>query len=624
MVIETALLRWIVALPVLGVLFNVFVGRRATGAVRVVGPGVVGAAFAVAATAAWRLRALPAGAALHDHVYTWIVAGPFRAEAGVRLDALSAVMTLVVTGVGFLIHVYSTGYMHGDRGFARYFAYLNLFTAAMLILVLADNLLLLFVGWEGVGLCSYLLIGFWYEKTENAVAGKKAFIVNRVGDAGFLLGIFLVVWTLGRHGVWTVDVQQMRQHADVLAAVALPVCLLLFVGATGKSAQIPLYVWLPDAMAGPTPVSALIHAATMVTAGIYMIARLGWLYALVPDALTVVAVIGATTALFAGVIATAQVDIKRVLAYSTVSQLGLMFLGLGVGASAAAVFHLVTHAFFKALLFLGAGSVIHGLGGEQDLRRMGGLRRFMPITFVCMLVGTLAIAGVPPFSGFFSKDEIVYGAFAGPHALPALGMVGFAVSFLTAYYTGRLFILAFLGECRAPEEVRHHVHESPPSMLVPLVILALLAFGGGWIPVPVVLESVLGAAEGHEAPLSMFVLATVIALGGLALAWLLHAVRPDLPAAIARALDGFYTLVRDKFRVDELYDATVVRLVFGAADLSARRIDPGVIDGAVNGAGRLVAGTGAAWRRLQTGNVQHYALSFLAGALVLLGYWVTR
>ena len=624
MVIETALLRWIVALPALGVLFHVFVGRRATGAVKVVGPGLVGAAFAVALAAARRLHALPAGAALHDHVYTWIVAGPFRAEAGLRVDALSAVMALVVTGVGFLIHVYSSGYMHGDRGFARYFAYLNLFTTAMLILVLADNLLLLFVGWEGVGLCSYLLIGFWYEKPENAAAGKKAFIVNRIGDTGFLVGLFLVVWTLARQGVWTVDMETLRQHADVLGAVALPACLLLFLGATGKSAQIPLYVWLPDAMAGPTPVSALIHAATMVTAGVYLIARLHWLYALAPAALTVVAVIGTMTALLAAVIATAQVDIKRVLAYSTVSQLGLMFLGLGVGATAAGVFHLVTHAFFKALLFLGAGSVIHGLGGEQDMRRMGGLRRYMPVTFVTMAIGTLAIAGVPPFSGFFSKDEIVWSAFAGPHGAPVLGVLALVVSFLTAYYTGRLLVLTFLGECRASADVRHHAHESPAVMTVPLAILAVLAFAGGWIPVPAIVEPLTGAEEIARTPLWMFALASAIALGGLGLAWLLYVARPDLPPAIARRLDGFYELVRDKFRIDELYEATVVRFVFTAAELSARQIDPVLIDGAVNGAGRLVAATSGAIRRLQTGNVQHYALSFLVGALLLLGYWVVR
>ena len=614
MVSETTLLRWIVALPALGVLFNIFVGRRATGAVKLVGPGVVGAAFALAV---WAALERPAGGALHDHVYAWIVAGPFRAEAGFRLDALAMVMTLVVTGVGFVIHVYSVGYMHGDRGFARYFAYLNLFTTAMLILVLADNLVLLFVGWEGVGLCSYLLIGFWYEKLENAAAGKKAFLVNRVGDAGFLLGLFLLVATLGRHGIWTLDVVALEQHRDLLGPVALPVCLLLFAGATGKSAQLPLYVWLPDAMAGPTPVSALIHAATMVTAGVYMIARLAFLYALAPAALAVVAVIGALTALFAAVIATAQMDIKKVLAYSTISQLGYMFLGLGVGASGAAIFHLVTHAFFKALLFLGAGSVIHGLGGEQDMARMGGLGPRMRITFVTMAVATLAIAGVPPFSGFFSKDEILWGAW---QAAPVLAAIGLFVAFLTAFYTGRLFCMTFLGECRAPEDVKHHIHESPPVMTLPLVVLAVLAAAGGFLDVPGLLG---GEAEAH-APLAFMLLATALAAGGLGLAWALYVRWPDVPVLAAERLGALYRLVRDKFRVDELYDATAVRLVFAAAEVSAQRIDPQLIDGAVNGAGRVVAATSGAWRRFQTGNVQHYALSFLAGALVLLGYWVTR
>ena len=616
MVIETTWLRWIVALPALGVLFNVFVGRRATGAVKLVGPGVVGAAFALAVSAALRR---PEGGALHDHVYTWIVAGPFRAEAGLSFDALAMVMTLVVTGVGFLIHVYSVGYMHGDRGFARYFAYLNLFTTAMLILVLADNLVLLFVGWEGVGLCSYLLIGFWYEKPENAAAGKKAFLVNRVGDAGFLLGLFLIVATLGGHGIWTLDVATIQENRALLKDVAWLVCLLLFVGATGKSAQLPLYVWLPDAMAGPTPVSALIHAATMVTAGVYMIARLHFLYALAPAALAVVAVVGALTALFAAAVATAQMDIKKVLAYSTVSQLGYMFLGLGVGATGAAVFHLVTHAFFKALLFLGAGSVIHGLGGEQDMERMGGLGTRMRITFVTMAAGTLAIAGVPPFSGFFSKDEILWNACAG--AFPVLGVIGLLVAFLTAFYTGRLFCMTFFGECRASEDVQHHLHESPAVMTLPLVVLAVLACAGGFLDVP----GLLGG-EGHEAhaPLAFMLLATALAAGGLGLAWALYVKWPGLPSLVAWRLGAFYRLVRDKFRVDELYDAAVVRPLFALAEVSATRIDPQLIDGAVNGAGRVVSATSGAWRRFQTGNVQHYALSFLAGALALLGYWMTR
>ena len=632
MVIETTALRWIIALPAAGVLFHLFLGARLPRAVKLVGPGVVAAAFAVVVTSALQLFPLAPGAALHDRVYTWIVAGPFRADAALRLDALSAIMALVVTGVGFLIHVYSVGYMHGDRGIARFFAYLNLFMTAMLILVLADNLLLLFVGWEGVGLCSYLLIGFWYDKVENAAAGKKAFLVNRIGDAGFLLGLFLLVTTLGTHGVWTLDVTAIEQHLSHLAnartvfgwPVPTVVCLLFLVGATGKSAQIPLYVWLPDAMAGPTPVSALIHAATMVTAGVYMIARLHALYALAPAALVVVAVVGTATALLAAVIAIAQTDIKRVLAYSTVSQLGYMFLAVGVGAPAAAVFHLVTHAFFKALLFLGAGSVIHGLGGEQDLERMGGLRRYMPITFWTMTIATLAIAGVPPTAGFFSKDEILHAALSGPHALPVLGVIGFVVAFLTAFYTGRLLFLAFLGECRASEEVQHHVHESPGVMTIPLLVLALLALVGGALPVPATLAPLVGQAEAGETPLAMLVLASALALGGLALAYTLYVRLPGLPVVFAWRLGRAYTLVRDKFRVDELYDALVVRPLFALAGLVAWPVDQGIIDGTVNGLAVLVGTTSGVARRLQTGNVQHYALSFLFGALLLLGYYALR
>ena len=631
MVIETALLRWIILLPTIGVVSHVAFGRRAPGLVKVLGPGLVGAAFLVAATAALRLQQAPEGAVLRDHLYTWLVAGPLRVDAGLLLDRLSATMVLVVTGVGFLIHVYSVGYMHDDPGFARFFAYLNLFTTAMLILVLADSLLLLFVGWEGVGLCSYLLIGFWYEKEENAIAGKKAFLVNRIGDAGFLLGLFVLVWTLGRHGVWTLDIPTITRHADELGTamlgswpVPLVVGLLLFVGATGKSAQIPLYVWLPDAMAGPTPVSALIHAATMVTAGVYMIARMHAVYELAPGALTVVAVVGTATALLAGVIATSQADIKKVLAYSTVSQLGYMFLGLGVGAAGAGVFHLVTHAFFKALLFLGAGSVIHGMGGEQDLSRMGGLRTRMPVTFATMGVASLAIAGVWPLSGFFSKDEILWSALAGEHAHPVLAGIGLMVAFLTAFYTGRLFCLAFFGECRASHEVQHHLHESPAVMTLPLVVLAVLAAIGGAIDVPAIVAPVVGHAHEPEAPLVFKLLATALALGGLGLSYLCYVLRPDLPVATARALGGVYALVRDKFRVDELYDALVVRPLFALAEVGAGFIDPRVIDGGVNGAGALVVATSSLWRRLQTGNVQHYALSFLVGALVLLGYYASR
>ena len=626
MVTETSLLRWIVLLPLLGVLWHLTIGRRAPRTTALVGPGVVGAAFAGAVLAVWRLAAAGEHGALVDFVWEWIRVGPLVIDVAFRVDWLSAVMILVVTGVGFLIHVYSVGYMRHDDGFVRFFTYLNLFVAAMLILVLADDLLLLFVGWEGVGLCSYLLIGFWYADPANASAGKKAFLVNRIGDAGFLLGLFVLVKTIG-----TLDLGTLAEHTDVLASAtvgglpaATVIALLLFVGATGKSAQIPLFVWLPDAMAGPTPVSALIHAATMVTAGVYMIARLHVVYALAPGVLALVATVGAATALFAAVVAMAQTDIKKVLAYSTVSQLGYMFLGLGVGVPGAAVFHLVTHAFFKGLLFLGAGSVIHAMSGEQDMRRMGGLRAKMPITFTTMAIATAAIAGVPPLAGFFSKDEILWGAFSGAQAQPLLGAVGYVVAFLTAFYMGRLLILTFFGTCRADEETQHHLHESPAVMTLPLVVLAVLSAIGGWLPVPAAVDAVVGHHPGAHAPLAVLALAATIAVGGLALAWIAYVARPALPERVRGALGPVGALVRDKFRVDELYDAVIVRPLFAVAGWWARVLDPYWIDGGVNGAAAGLGWLGDRWRRLQTGNVQHYALSFLIGAIVLVAWALGR
>ncbi|HWP65882.1 MAG TPA: NADH-quinone oxidoreductase subunit L [Candidatus Limnocylindria bacterium] len=626
MVITVPWLRWIVLFPALGVLLHLLAGRRWPRLVPWAGPGVVGLAFAVAVAAVVRLAGAGDEAALVDPIYRWIQVGALDVQAALRVDWLSAIMVLVVTGIGFLIHVYAVGYMHDDPDRTRFFVYLNLFVTAMLVLVLADNLLVLFVGWEGVGLCSYLLIGFWYRETANADAGKKAFLVNRIGDAGFLLGLFVLVKTLG-----TLEIAAIERQAATLAEatlggwpVPLVVALLLFVGATGKSAQIPLYVWLPDAMAGPTPVSALIHAATMVTAGVYMIARLHAVYALAPAALGVVAFIGAATALLAALIALAQTDIKRVLAYSTVSQLGYMFLGLGVGVPGAAVFHLVTHAFFKGLLFLGAGSVIHGMGGEQDMRKMGGLRSHMPVTFATMLVATLAIAGVPPLSGFFSKDEILWGAFAGPHAQPVAGVIGYVVAALTAFYMGRLFILTFLGTCRADEHTRHHIHESPAVMTVPLVVLAVLSALGGFLPIPALAERVVGEHHGPHAPLGVLALAVALAVGGLAVAWRFYGTGGDLAERVARAAGPLYALVRDKFRIDELYAAVVVRPLYALADLGARVIDPAVIDGAADGAAALVRRAGERLRRMQSGNVQHYAALLLVGALGLLGYVLTR
>jgi NADH-quinone oxidoreductase subunit L len=493
---------------------------------------------------------------------------------------------------------------------------------SMLLLVLGENLLLLFVGWEGVGLCSYLLIGFWYTDDEKASAGKKAFIVNRVGDAGFLLGIFLLFWTLGKHDVWTLSFSEIQKHVSAIPGdVATIICLLLFVGAAGKSAQIPLYVWLPDAMAGPTPVSALIHAATMVTAGIYMIARLHFLYALSPTALSVVATVGAATAFFAATIGLVQTDIKRVLAYSTVSQLGYMFLGLGVGAYTAGVFHLMTHAFFKALLFLGAGSVIHGMSDEQDIRKMGGLKNKMPVTFWTFLIACLAIAGVPGLSGFFSKDLILEEAYASSLGSPTLWLVGTVGAGMTAFYMFRLLFLTFFGETRASHEVAHHIHESPASMTVPLAVLAVLSVVGGYFPLPHFLSPMYGSHHPEIPPLIKYV-PTIVGLAGIGLAYLMYVVNPSLAENLSKSLSALYNLLLNKYYIDELYDLIIVQPVAAISDWLWQVWDMIVIDGTVNGAAHTVEANGLLLRLWQTGNVQNYALSFLVGAMAILGYYL--
>ncbi|MGE5177048.1 MAG: NADH-quinone oxidoreductase subunit L, partial [Hyphomicrobiales bacterium] len=477
-------LLWLIpTLPLLGAIVNgLGAGRLPRKVVSAIGTGTVGAALVIAILCVRQLLAMPAEDRIFSQqLFSWIDSGDLAVPVRFMLDPLSAVMILVVTGVGFLIHVYSTGYMGHEKAYGRYFSYLNLFTFAMLVLVMADNFLVMFFGWEGVGLCSYLLIGFWYQKPSAAEAGKKAFVVNRIGDWGFLIGMLLVFVTFG-----TLDFARVFPEAPTRLALggglATAIALFLFVGATGKSAQIPLYVWLPDAMEGPTPVSALIHAATMVTAGVYMVARCHILYTLAPTALLVVAIVGAATAVFAATIGLVQKDIKRVLAYSTVSQLGYMFLGLGVGAFSAGIFHLMTHAFFKALLFLGAGSVIHGLSGEQDMDRMGGLKSALPKTHFTMLMATLAICGIFPFAGFFSKDEILWNAWS--HGHPILWAAGVFGAFLTAFYMFRLYFMTFHGPSRVTEEAKHHLHESPNSMILPLMVLAALSVVGGFVQVP--------------------------------------------------------------------------------------------------------------------------------------------
>ena len=636
----------ILLFPALGVLFNLFYGRRASrGAVNFVGPAVIFLAFAVTLWSFIALLRLPPGASLECKLWPWIVAGSFHIELGLRLDALAAVMTLVVTGVGALIHLYSAGYMAEDTDYARFFTYMNLFELSMLILVLADNLLQMFIGWEGVGMCSYLLIAFWFDNPQFAYNGRKAFIVTRVGDLGFLLGIFAIVKALAQHGVWTLDFVSMQNHAPLLQPVALAVGLLLFFGATGKSAQIPLYVWLPDAMVGPTPVSALIHAATMVTAGIYMIARLHFLYALAPAAMEIVATVGAVTAFFAATVAIVQADIKRVLAYSTISQIGYMMLAVGVGAFSAGIFHLMTHAFFKGLLFLCSGSVIHALHDEQDMNKMGALKSKLPITYATMLIATLAISAIPPFSGYFSKDLVLEGAFASGHFW--LWLIGVITAGITSFYMFRLIFLTFHGVSRVEPEKEHHVHESPPVMAIPLIVLAVLATVGGFVGlpdgllwgnafsrflapvfappvggllgVPTIVTEVSGASAGSALS------ATALAAGllGIFLAWLLYIQSPALPGRIAENLRGLRELLWHKYYIDELYDHLISRPLFWiSVNLLNNGVDSDVIDGIVNGIGASLEGSGKAARKIETGNVQHYALVYLIGVVVVAGYYV--
>src|SRR5438445_768639 len=610
---------WLIPLfPAAGFVINGLVGKRMSKTmVGVIACGLVFISFLFSAGAVYQLLQLDSAHRSHTvRLYEWINAGPahtsegplanFRVDWGFLLDPLSSVMILVVTGIGFLIHIYSTGYMHDEDGFYRFFAYLNLFMFSMLTLVLGNNYLMMFVGWEGVGLCSYLLIGYYFHKKSAGDAAKKAFVVNRVGDWGFSIGIILIFVTFG-----TLDFGQVGEKVreGVMSgafhagdALFVGIALALFVGAAGKSAQIPLYVWLPDAMAGPTPVSALIHAATMVTAGVYMVARSNFIFQLAPEAMLVVAVIGAVTAFFAASIGLVQNDIKRVLAYSTVSQLGYMFLALGVGAFTAGIFHLMTHAFFKALLFLGSGSVIHALGGEQDMRKMGALAKKIPTTTRTFLVATIAISGIPPLAGFVSKDAILAASF---NARPVLWGIGFVTAGMTAFYMFRLVFLTFYGESRVPPEAEHHIHESPRSMTVPLIILALLSVAGGWIGWPESLggsahfarfldpviarhAGVIGAgsaAKQEPADYELMAVSVAVALIGIFLAWIFYLRRPSVPGTLAEKSGGLYRLLYNKYYIDQVYDAMFVNRT---KDLGTTlgAFDVGVIDGlGVNGAG---------------------------------------
>jgi len=669
---------WLIPLfPLAGAALMLLIGRRLPNSgVNAICVGSVFLAMVYAFGGVVQLIARPVAQRVVEVVlFDWVPAGAmhttagrlvnFNAQWGMLLDPLSAVMLCVVTGVGFLIHVYSTGYMGHEGGYYRFFGYLNLFMFSMLTLVLGNNLLLLFVGWEGVGLCSYLLIGFYFLRKSASDAGKKAFIVNRIGDAGFILGLFLLMGTLGTLRFTEIGPALQAGGFAVGDGVMTAIALLLCVGATGKSAQIPLYVWLPDAMEGPTPVSALIHAATMVTAGVYMVTRMNAVFQLAPVALGVVATIGAATALFAATMGLVQNDIKRVLAYSTVSQLGYMFLALGSGAFTAGIFHLMTHAFFKALLFLGSGSVIHAMSGEQDMRKMGALWGKIPTTAKTFVVAAVAISGIPPLAGFFSKDAILGAAF---ETRPVLWGIGFVTAGLTAFYMFRLVNMTFFGESRVPHDVEHHIHESPSSMTVPLVILAGLSVVGGWIGWPEslggsdrfahFLEPVIAqhaatasaAAEtsGHGTEYALMLASVLIATLGIWLASRLYLQRPELPERIAERWSGLYRLLYNKYYVDQIYDAMFVNrtkdlasalgafdrnIVDGlgvngagwltrATSLVSMWWDSWIVDGLVNLAARIVWVFSWPVRVLQSGRVSNYALWIVLGTLLIVWHYL--
>jgi NADH-quinone oxidoreductase subunit L len=675
--IAVTFIRWIILLPLIGATINFLLGpwlQKTFGklAISFVGCGVVIAAFVIAVIAFARLLHLaPDDRFMLDYLWPWMHIGGLDLDIAFWLDPLSMIMTLIITGVGGLIHIYSTGYMHDEDSYWRFFGWLNLFTFAMLTLVLGDNLWLMFVGWEGVGLCSFALIGFWYKVLANTTAGNKAFIVNRVGDLAFVVALYALFQGLGSIGHPTLVTREVAKYAPMLAGVNMPYfgwsvvgfsTLLMFIGATGKSAQIPLYVWLPDAMAGPTPVSALIHAATMVTAGIYMVARLNFLFAMAPATMTVIAVIGGLTALFAATIGLAQNDIKKVLAYSTVSQLGYMFAAVGVGAFAAGVFHLMTHAFFKACLFLGSGSVIHAMGGEQDMRKMGGLRHKMPITFLTFLAATLAIAGIPPFAGFMSKDEIIWQAFAHGHVFVWLLLLAGAA--LTVFYMFRQVYMTFFGEFRGTHEQEHHLHESPPSMAYVLIVLGVLSVVGGignipefiisWKPFEEFLDPVFSSPvtrhvieshiNNHGIEAGFALITFILVIGGWYFADLIYRQNRLDPSRFSEMLGGAaYDLVLNKYYIDEIYDYVFVQpylfatralawfdlhIIDGVVNFAATVIvflswlsglfDHYVVDGLVNAASNITLDVGNRMRRLQTGSINGYLYGILAAVMVIL------
>jgi len=646
---------WIIlALPLAGSAVNGLLGKRwPKSAVNSVAIGAVSLTFLAVVELVREFLYLPVDQIPYvGNYFTWMAAGNFRVDFALQVDQLTVVMLLVVSFVGMLIHIYSTGYMAHQGGYYRFFSYLNLFMFFMLTLVLAANLVVMFVGWEGVGLCSYLLIGFWFLKKSAADAGKKAFITTRIGDLGFTIGILFVFATFQSVDFGTIfkDLAQNPRSEALLTTI----CILLFTGAVGKSAQLPLYVWLPDAMEGPTPVSALIHAATMVTAGVYMVARMNPLFSRAPVAMLIVAIVGAVTAFYAATIGLMQTDIKKVLAYSTVSQLGYMFLGCGVGAYAAGIFHLMTHAFFKGLLFLCAGSVIHAMGDEQDMMKMGGLRKKIPITYWTMLIATLAIAGIPGFAGFFSKDEILEAAQSGPHANFILWLLGVAGAALTSFYMFRLVFLTFFGKPRYDEH-EVHVHESPRNMTVPLMILAFCSIFGGWFAAPKLIGGIdhfstfldpvftmyappvahvdiravgpssilVPSAPNYSVPsagVDLFHALTgwpvIVAILGLLVAWWFYIKSPETPKKLAQSMHGLYSLIFHKYYVDEIYAALIVRpLLWISTNVLWHVVDEKIIDGTVNGVGTAARESGGEMRKLQSGNTRSYAAWVVIGAV---------
>ncbi len=663
---------WLIPLfPLIGFLINGLLGKKIKNEAVIGGIGtlaIFGSFLVSCGILLEMISRAPENRVFEKVVFTWIHSGNFKADMAFLLDPLSCIMIMVVTGVGSLIHLYSIGYMHGEEGFYRFFAYLNLFCMSMLLLVLGSNMLVMFIGWEGVGLCSYLLIGYYFHKKSAGDAAKKAFVMNRVGDFGFLVGLFTLYWWLGENAnVWTINFMEIKKASHFLpyGGVVTVATLCFFVGATGKSAQIPLFTWLPDAMEGPTPVSALIHAATMVTAGVYMIGRMSFVFIKSPDTMMVIAVVGAATAIFAATIGTAQNDIKRVLAYSTVSQLGFMFLAMGTGAFAAGIFHLMTHAFFKACLFLGSGSVIHAMhyalhhahshDDAQDMRNMGGLRKSMPITFITFLVSTIAIAGIPGFSGFFSKDEILWQAFSNPYhggLNIILWGIGAIAACFTAFYMFRLVFMTFYGDCRISAKAKGHLHESPLVITIPLMVLGFLAAVGGYIGLPKLIGELFGGipnyfelwlepvfemaqeyghqyaqSGGHHNPALEWGLmggSVLIALVGISIAFTMYVKNTDLPGKFTSTFPALHRAVYNKWYIDELYDFLFVNPCKALGNFLWKGFDVLIVDGMVNGVAAVVKGWSSAFRYSETGYVHNYAFVMAAGTVTILGYYIFR